>query len=237
MILVVGHEKGGVGKSGFAVNLAYRIAAGGGSVVVVDTDTTASSIGWYDRRTHFGTEPVIPVLQNTLNPAPAIVELSSAYNAVVCDVGARDYEKLAVLARIADLWIAPTQVGQSSLDSTIEMFEAFRGQDAKHKNGKVPLVVGLNLVPVGPSGDVEEQNAREYLVENCPAIHLLSSPVKYRKVWRDADRAGRSIYEMPKRDSAKAVDEFEGLIQEALTAVSTQTAASEKARTRKGASN
>lgn len=221
MIIVVGHEKGGVGKSSLAVNMAFRIAREGARVIVVDTDSTASSIGWYDIRSAEGIQPVIPVVQNVTNPAPAIIDMSSAYDAVVCDIGARDYTKLRDFARIADLWIAPTQVGQSDLDSTRALVDAFRRYDADHKHGKVPLVIAMSRTPVGWNSP-EEQDARDYLLATSPGIDLLKASVRDRKVWRDAGRAGRSIYEMPKRDADKAVTEFEALFEEAVSRMSGQ---------------
>lgn len=216
MIVVVGHEKGGVGKSSIAVNLAYRIAREGASVVVMDTDSTSNSVIWHARRSENEVEPPIPVVQNILSPAPAIIDLSSKYDTVVCDIGARDYEKLRTFSKIADLWVAPTQVGPNDLDSTVRLVNAFNEMGANHKRGKVPIVVMLNNVPAGRSKE-EEIEAREYLQSQCSELTILESAIKHRKVWRKSQGLGRSIYEMPKRDAEDAVLEFEAFFQEAVT--------------------
>lgn len=216
MIIVVGHEKGGVGKSSLAVNMAYRIAREGASVVVVDTDSTASSITWYARRTDNEVQPTIPVVHSIHNPAPTIIDLSGKYGAVICDIGARDYEKLRAFSRIADLWIAPCQVGPNDLDSTVRLTRAFEDLAGEHKRGKVPLAVMLSMVPAGRSKE-EETEAREYLQSQCGGINVLANSIKHRKVWRRSQGLGRSIYEMPKRDAEEAVIEFEKVFHEAIT--------------------
>ena len=219
MIFVVGNEKGGTGKSSVAQNLAYRLQAGSKgktlSVQLVDTDTTSTSSQWVDRRDHVGVEPKIELMRALRDPAPAIIKASDKYDAVVVDVGARSYDQFSDLARIADLWIAPVQVGQGDIDSAVSMFAALRRFDKQHKSGKVPLCFVFTRVPTN-SVSMEEQDAREYLLQIAPDMPLLSSSLKERKVWRDAQRVGRSIFEMSKRDGEKACADFNVFLQEAL---------------------
>lgn len=229
MIIVVGHEKGGVGKSMLAVNLAWRIRQEGASVMLVDTDSTGTASGWYAIRQAHGVEPQIPVIKAPDNPGPVIVDLAGKYDAVIIDVGARDYGKLGQLARVVDFWLAPTQVSQGDLDSTLGLHAAVRATDKFHKDGRVPFVVVLNRTPSGWNS-TEEQDAREYLEELAPGIDILKTGLKDRKSWRDVGKTGKSLFELPRRDASKAVEEFEGAYQEIIERLEAQGTAREVAQ-------
>ena len=215
MIIVVGHEKGGVGKSTLAINIASRIHTDEPSVVLVDTDTSASSSGWSTIREHLGVTPALTVVQRSASPGATVVDLAGRYDAVVCDMGAGDYQKLRDLTTICDLLIAPTQVGQTDLESTVRLWQACRKLDPAHKKGHVPMVVASNRAPV-EWNNTEATDAREALQTACNGIVVLDAVLRDRKIWRDAGKQGRSIFEMPPRDSEKAVKEFDEMLQEAL---------------------
>ena len=108
MIIVVAAEKGGVGKSTNAITIACRIKLDGADVVLVDTDTSATAIGWSDIRVQNKIEPPIQVTQNLRQPLPAVIDFAEKYDAVVCDLGAGDYAKMRDLALAADLFLVPT---------------------------------------------------------------------------------------------------------------------------------
>ncbi len=216
MIIVFGKEKGGVGASTLTINYGHRVTQEGVSTIVVDTDTQATTTSWFALRGEAELDLPFSVVANPTNPAPAIVDLSTRYDAVIVDVGARDYAKMNELAKIADLWILPTRIGQPDLQSTVNLAESLRSIDARHKHGRVPMVVVLNQLP-NIWNSVEEADAREALQAALPDVPLAAQGIRDRKVWRDAGRLGKTIYEMPKRDSEKAVAELEAIFTETLT--------------------
>lgn len=219
MIVVIGAEKGGTGKSSIAQNLAYRLQEGSKgkslSVQLVDTDTTSTSSHWVDRRNDQEVKPEIELMRALDDPAPAIIRSSDQYDAVIVDVGARSYKQFQKLARIADLWIAPVQVGVGDLDSAIALYEALRAVDKQHKSGRIPLTFVFTRVPTN-SANQEFADAREFLLAEAPEMPLLGACLHERKVWRDAQRIGRSIFEMPRRDGEKACRDFNQFLVEAL---------------------
>ena len=54
MILLLGGEKGGTGKSTLATNLAAWLAVQGRDVILVDTDVQRTAANWVDRRNQIG---------------------------------------------------------------------------------------------------------------------------------------------------------------------------------------
>lgn len=219
MLFIVGTEKGGAGKSTIAQNLAYRLVRGSRgttlSVQLVDTDTTSTSAQWIDRREHFNVEPRIELMRALKNPESAIVRSNDSFDAVVVDTGARSYENFREFARIADLWIAPVQVGMGDLDSALAMHEALRRLDKSHKSERVPICFVLNRTSTNPNSS-EEADAREYLLGADPEFPLIGQSIRERKVWRDAQKVGRSIFEMPAQIAQKARQEFNNVLAEAM---------------------
>lgn len=213
-IIVVGHEKGGVGKSTIANSLARRaLDEPGLSVIAVDTDSTSSTANWGANRSHNGIEPHVQVVQIIDATARSILDLNDKYDVVIVDVGARDYDQLKDLAIIADLWIAPAQVGQNDLNSTVRMFEAFQSANHKHFRKNIPMGVLFNKVPAAWNSS-EEADAREFLMEQCPGIHIFKTALRERKAWRDAGRVGYGITEMTATVAGKSQEEFQAFFAE-----------------------
>jgi chromosome partitioning protein len=220
MIFEIGNEKGGVGKSSLAIALSAYLAAQKYSVVLVDTDSQKTASKWGELRSHHGLEHNFVIVDKSVDPTEHIRKLSETYDAVVVDVGARDYARLGDLAKIVDLWIAPTRVGQGDLESTAELAYAFEKADRNHKNGKIPLVITTNAVP-GSWNSTEGEDAISVLRDALPNVPVMSSMIRDRKVWRDAHKLGRTIFEMPFRDREKAEAEFTAMFNEVWKAYET----------------
>jgi chromosome partitioning protein len=211
-VIIFGHEKGGVGKSTLCTSYARRAIEEGLRVAVVDTDPQSSSFLWYKIRTQKGYEPHVSVLQNQTNKLQNIMELKRAYDVVIVDVGANDYDSLASFATIADLWIAPTKVGQADLASTVRLINAFEKAGRNHPRGKIPIGVVINQVP-GPWNSSEHKDAAEMLRASCPAAHVFQNIIRDRRAWRDTGRTGVGVTETGDK---KAIEEFENFFNESL---------------------
>lgn len=209
MIIMFGHEKGGVGKSTLADNFAFFVASDPRKlkVVLVDADESGNTTRWCELREQNGLPTDFVYVNLARSGTTNILKLSEQYDVVIVDVGAGDYERLIEMARIVDLWIAPTGVGQKDQDSNVNVIEAARSAHRKHKNGKIPLVFAFNKTPAA-SNSTEASANQEALREYAPDIKVLDSIVCDRKVFRDADRAGKSIFEMPLSQRAKAEADF-----------------------------
>ena len=88
-ILAIGNQKGGVGKSSLAVNLAIEAADQGNKVLVVDADVQGSAALFAAARdgasVKFDTVQMVkPILHKELP------RIGKAYDLVVIDIGGRD---------------------------------------------------------------------------------------------------------------------------------------------------
>ncbi len=219
MIIEIGHEKGGVGKSTIAINMAAYIAGSAQKpkVVLVDADESRNASRWGELRTHMNLPHHFTVVNQAIDPTTNILKLSEVYDVVVVDVGAGDYVRLSEMSRIVDLWIAPTGVGQKDMDSNANIMEAFEQANHRHKNGKIPLVIAFNKTSTAQNS-TEAKLAAKGLQEFAPDLKILKNVICDRKVFRDADREGKTIFEMPTRAREKAEAEFIAMADEALKA-------------------
>lgn len=213
MIVQVCAEKGGVGKTSVAVNLAAIAANNDIDVLLLDTDSTGSATTWGRIRGEGGIEPNITILTLSNNPAATLADLAPKYDLIVVDVGARSYATMLQIALLADLVIVPTTPGQFEAESTLNLFQAFRDVDARHKSGHVPAYVLLNMVPTNERSR-EEAELRELLQEEH--VPVMRSVIRTRKAWRDCSRTGKGVHELSGRDaSVKGTTEIRAVYEEA----------------------
>lgn len=219
MIIVVGHEKGGVGKSTIAINLAALIAADEAkpSVVLVDTDRSGNTSAWFELRRHNGLDLDYIVMNQAVESNANIVKLSERHDVVIVDIGAADYKRLDKLAFIADLWVSPTGVGQKEMDGNVNLIQAFEESHHRHKNGRIPYVIVYNRVPSAKNSK-EASLAIEAVRGFNPDVVVLDNVLCERKVFRDADKEGKTIFEMPAKAADKAVEEFTNIYADLLAA-------------------
>lgn len=217
MIVMVGHEKGGVGKSTIAITLAHLIAqVTKAKVALVDTDESNNTCMWGQLRSSLGLTSDVTIMNQAIDPTANIPNLAKVYDVVVVDVGAGDYKRLIEMARIVDLWIAPTGPSQKEADSNINLIEAFASANHKHKNGKIPLAFVYNRAPAS-SNSTEAQEAIEALRQYAPEVAVMNSVLCERKIYRDADKMGRTIMEMAPAQRRKAEAEFVAFFNEAFS--------------------
>jgi len=121
MRLAILSNKGGVGKTTLAINLAGAIAASGSSVLLVDGDPNRSALNWSDRgRLTFQVVPerVAPKYWSTVDHA-------------IIDTGARPSRTdLRDLAELCDLLIVATSPDALSLDTLWPTVETLKSVEA-----------------------------------------------------------------------------------------------------------
>lgn len=107
MIIGVLNQKGGVGKTTIAVNVAAGLAASGKRTLLVDADPQGSSLAWSSARERDPLFPVIGMAKPSLHRD--LPQVGRDYEAVVIDGAPRvnDLGRATILA--SDLVLVPVQ--------------------------------------------------------------------------------------------------------------------------------
>lgn len=216
-VIVVGAEKGGVGKTCIAVNLAALAMADGAEVLLIDTDPTGSANTWRRIRAEVGASPEVTLMALPENPAKDIARMSEKFELVVVDIGANSRLKLSQSALLADLLLVPTGADQFEVESASKVFEEFRSLDHRHPRGKVPAWAVLNRMPTN-SNSSDDALLRSAL--EAYEIPFIPHSCRSRSAWRLIGRSGLALHEMRGRDrDPKAIAEMRAVYDDVVHAL------------------
>jgi chromosome partitioning protein len=188
MIILVGSQKGGCGKSTIATNLAAVAAQNGRDVVLIDADSQCTSATWAADREEIDVAQVACV-QKVGNITNTAKELATKYDLVIIDAGGRDSQELRTGLLAADLLIAPFKPSQADLDTVYQLSDVV--SQAKDFNTSLKAVAVLTMSPTHPA-NTEIQDSKDYLSEHMTVLDCL---IHDRKAYRDALSMGRGVIE------------------------------------------
>lgn len=215
MIIVVGNEKGGTGKTTVAVNLAAMAVRNGHDVLLVDADPGQQSAAkWVARREEgHGEAPAIQCVTLTgKNIEGRVRDLQKRYRLVIIDTGAVDSQELRACAVVADRFVVPVQ-GEAfdfwCLPTVEHIFSS-----AQKYNDRLRCKIILNRIP-HQLLSVAPKEAESWVLENTPSLPSRVLPVVSRTAYGKASAEGLAVWEMPKRDP-KAATEMQRLYREVI---------------------
>jgi chromosome partitioning protein len=214
MIILIGGEKGGTGKTTIATNLAAIRAKNGHDVLLVDTDKQGSASSWSDIRDIKNTKTRVPNIQKFgSNLTADVLDLQKRYEDIVIDAGGRDSVELRATMTIADKMFVPVQASQFDI-WTLSIINDLVIQARGFNPSLSPMVI-INRAATNPAiNEVKEAievfSEFEYLTLSQ---HILKERISYRK----AAKSGLSVIELPKPDS-KSTQEILALYEEVFSA-------------------
>ena len=210
MIVLIGGEKGGTGKTTLAIHLAALRAAAGSDLLLVDTDRQGSASSWCAVRDEEGKTPRVACVQKFGKGLGADIRAMAAkYRDIVIDAGGRDSVELRAAMTVADLLYIPIQASQFD----VWTLDAMNGlvEQAQAINEKLRAFAVLNRASTNPSvKEVEDARGALADYENLrPARAVIRDRISFRK----AAREGCTVGELPDRDP-KAIAEIQTLYEE-----------------------
>jgi chromosome partitioning protein len=210
MILLVGGEKGGTGKSTLAVNLTVMLSRIGKDILLIDTDKQATSSFWSSIRDESGKQPRITCVQKFGKSLPRdVIDLAGRYDEIIIDAGGRDSMELRYSLGVADKVVIPIQATQFDL-ATLNQMDILVEQ-AQTLNPDLTAYVVINRASTNPSV-TDTQEACD-LIQDFPHLNLLKTILRERVSYQRSVREGLSVVEVPQPD-AKAVTEINLLFGE-----------------------
>lgn len=190
-VLSLLNQKGGVGKSTLAVNIAAAAAAQSVPVEMIDADPQASLAGWRDLRAAAG-YPAFGITTVATTAAAVIAAARSASirsDLVVIDGPPRTTDVARGVIAASDLVVIP--VGASPIDIAATRDILALVEESRQSGGKADLqvVAVLNRIPIGTALARAAPEAIEAM--GVPVVGTIGARVAFAEAWA----AGLSVIE------------------------------------------
>jgi chromosome partitioning protein len=212
MIVLVGGEKGGTGKSTVATTLAAMARRRGRDAALIDADVQGTSHIWAEERSERGKAARVVCFQKQGRSFMGDVEdLAERYEDLVIDAGGRDSRELRSALVICDRFLTPMQ--PSHADAwTLERLEDLLGQVEALRGALCGSVV-LSRAYADPR--IPETEEAIALLAEYERLRFSEVVLRERIAFRRALGLGLSVEEMSSPDE-KATSETKALYDHAF---------------------
>lgn len=195
MIILIGAEKGGTGKTTFTTNIAVSLVKRGYKVLIVDTDIQGSASSWCASRELLKLQPpIIPCVQKFgTGWREQVKHLAKDYDYVIIDSGGRDSPEMREAMGIANILLIPLQPSQFDVWTIGKMEQLVR--DARAWNPTLEAHLVFNRASTNHHNGKEIEEARETTYE-FDDLRPLDITIYDRVAFRKAAKVGLGVSEL-----------------------------------------
>ena len=198
MIIGVLNQKGGVGKTTIAVNLAATFAKDGLRVLLVDADPQGSALAWSSAREAEPLFPVIGMAKPTLHRD--LPEVAKNYDVVLIDGAPRVNELGRAAIMASDLVLIPVQPSPYDVWAATETVQLIREAQTFRPDIKSAFVINRKITNTAIGRDVTTALAQ---FEDVPVLDVsLTQRVIY------AESAGQGLAVIEVNESSEGAREI-----------------------------
>lgn len=192
-IIVIAHDKGGVGKTTIATNLVVQLVREYGKVRVLDLDPKKHMSIFLKRRGDANIENVSYKDTKELREI-----LKNNDGKLVVDVGGMDSDQTRTAIIYGDTVITPLSDSQIELDGLLMFKEVIK--ELQQVNPKLRIKVLLNRIH--PSTNKSITALRNFLRTQSDVFECFDTVIRDRAAFKVAYGEGKGVYELSGADKA-----------------------------------
>ena len=201
MIVLFGHQKGGVGKSTIAINFSYQMQKRYKDLVLLDLDAQNSAILFNQLRKQERLHTIECVNEDAVEFDEFIGRYSkNKNNLLVIDSGGYDSDINRAALIKADLIITPVGISQIEIFG-LQKFRKILKEASEALGTKIKTNVLLNNVDSRSKNKLKD--LREYIKDKNAYFNLLESTLHTRADYKNSYGDGLTVKEYNKKGAAQ----------------------------------